>query len=188
MALAAVIGAVTSVVQGAIGFSQSRYQAAVAKSNAAVAEENARRAFERGQAEALDKDRETGAFIGEQTAIQSASGLSLSSKSAMKVRRSAQIIGKLDALRVMQEADVERYNYQVQAGNFRAEAKAAKAQGIGSLLGAGLNAASGFIKPKSTFVGDAYPTALNRRFIPRPVSKPYSRRTTLGSLTYGGPR
>jgi hypothetical protein len=200
MAMAAAI--IAPVVSGVLGFVQSSYQAQVAKMNEEIAEENARRARERAAIEAEDSDRETGALIGEQTALQGASGLAVTGKSQVATRRSARQLGRLDTLRIIQAGDVEHYNFKVDAANFKAERKAAKLTGISNLVGGFLGAAGA---TPSSLIGSSRSTANAGRFVPKPIPKPavatapkfvpiprpkpiFFKRKPLGSLTFGGPR
>lgn len=183
----AVIGGASSVLEGIAGYSQAQYQAEIAKQNAEIARQNAVRAFETGQIDAMDNDLETAGVIGEQTAAQGASGLTLSGRSQVLTRQSALKLGRLDSLRIIANADKERYNFQTQAANFDMEAAAAKTSGKFALAGGALGAASAFAGYKSN-LANATPTALNKRFVPGPVSRPTFAKRSLYRLTYGGPR
>lgn len=123
---ASVLGTISAV--GA-----SNYQAKVAANNAMIAEQNAEQASDRSQNEQLEADRETAALIGQQEAIQGASGLTGASQ--LRTRRSAQRLGRQDAENIRLGGDREIQNFRQQAENFRAEGRAAKTQGRGAILG-----------------------------------------------------
>lgn len=173
MAVAAMaIGAVSSIFQGFMGMQQASYQAEVAKMNEDIAKDNARRAEERADIEAEDFSRfETTGLLGEQEAAQSASGLTLTGKSAIRTRATARALGRRDALNIVQGGKIEGYNYRTQAANFRAEADAAKMSGTASLLGGFLGAAGSVAGGigNTSLMASASPTS---RYIPKSVPKP----------------
>jgi hypothetical protein len=184
------MAAVGAIVGGVTGLMQGMYQSKVAKANAQIAEENARRATERGSIEAEDNDFQTRALLGEQESAQAASGVTLSGKSQILTRRSARILGRRDTLNIIQATDVERYNYQTQAMNFRAEAKAAKISGISSFIGG----AAGAFGSGSSLIGGSKSVATPYKYIPQPLAKPASLTAYRPNpllkprLSYGGPR
>lgn len=155
------LAAAGSVLGGVSAFSAGQYRAKVAQFNRQVALENADRAIFRSQVEQVDQDTQTAALIGEQEAAQSASGLSLTSRSHIQTRRSARTLGRVDALNVRQAGEVEAYNYQVDAENFKAEAAASQSEAMFGLvegfLGAGSAVASGW-KPGTSIIGGAKST------------------------------
>jgi len=118
---------------GAIG--SANYQAQVAKNNAKIAEENARNASQASQQEQLANDQQTLALIGEQEAIQGASGLSVTGGSQLRTRRSAQRLGRQDSINIRTEGQSEVRNLLQQAENFRGEARAQKSAAFGSAIG-----------------------------------------------------
>lgn len=147
-----VISAGSAVWQGVSGAQYANYQAQVADMNRRIALDNANRAIERSQVEQVDQDMQTLAMLGEQQAEQSASGLSLGSRSFRLTRKSARDLGRLDALNVRQAGELEAYAYKTDAANFKASASAARVQGRNSLvsgfLGAGQSLVSGAMKVK----------------------------------------
>lgn len=189
---AALLTATTSLVSGIAGFTTSQYQSMVAKNNAKIAEENARRAVDEGQQEKIDNDFEIRALLGEQTAVQSGSGLALSSRSAQAVRRSTRLIGEQEGQRIMDKTMQEAKNFKQQAADFKAESRAHKVTGAFDLAGGVLGAAASVAGGVSNYQGKsliskAQPTQMNNRFVPRPRLKP-SRLRYLGAASYGGPR
>jgi len=143
--ISGILTAVSSIATGVIGFAAANYQAEVAKMNEEVAKENALRAIERAQVEQQTQDDLTAAMLGEQESVQSASGLSLTSPSAIRTRAAARRLGRMDALNVRQAGEIEKYNYLVQASNFGAEAKMAQLEGVGNLLSGFLGAGQSLI-------------------------------------------
>lgn len=163
------MAAVGAIAGGVMGMMQASYQAKVANMNASIANDNAKRALERGSVEGEDNDFQTRALLGEQEVAQAASGVSLSGKSAILTRESARKLGRRDTLNILQDASVEAYNYRTQAANFKAEAKAAKISGITGLVGSVFSAAGSL---PTSMAGGASATASPYKFIPQPLAKP----------------
>lgn len=132
-AVSAGIGAIGSIAAG-------NYQAKLAEYNAQIAEGNATRAIERSRVEAQDNDMATLGMLGEQEAAQTASGISLRSKSAVATRRAARQLGRRDTLNIAQAGDIEAYNYKAAAAGERASGQAAKQAGMFNALGTFLSA------------------------------------------------
>lgn len=158
--IGAILGAIGSIAQGVLGFAAANYQAQVAEMNEEVAKDNAMRSIERAQVEQQTQDDLTAAMLGEQESVQSASGLSLTSPSAIRTRAAARRLGRMDALNVRQAGEIEKYNYLVQASNFGSEAKMAQLQGVGNLL-------SGFLGATQSLVSKAKPSKMASRFGPQ---------------------
>lgn len=129
------LGFVSSAFQGFTAYQSASYQAAIAELNQSIANDNAQRALERVQIEQQDQDAITLAMLGEQEAAQASSGLAFGSRSFRLARKSAQELGRKDALNIRQAGEIEAYNYRTQAANFGAQAQFAKASGVNSLLG-----------------------------------------------------
>jgi len=161
------MAAIGPLVSGAMGMMQASYQAKVAEMNADVAEENAKRALQRSGIEAEDSDMQTHALLGEQEVAQAASGVSLSGKSQILTRKSARILGRRDALNILQDGSTEAYNFRVQKANFKAEASAAKLSGIAGLVGGAFSAMGSM---PTSMVGGSTSTGMS--FIPKPLAKP----------------
>src|SRR5262245_64995073 len=106
--MAMALGLIGGIASGVMGFAQSNYQAQVAEMNADIAKENAQRAGERAQIEQQTQDIQASNTLGEQVAEQAASGLTVSSPSLVKSRRSARRLARLDALNVRQAGEIER--------------------------------------------------------------------------------
>lgn len=143
------IGSLLGAGSGLLGtisaVGQARYQAQVAANNQRIAEENARRASDQAQQQQLEADRETAAFIGAQESIQGASGLSIGGASQLRTRRSVQRLGRSDAINIRQQGNSTIQQFLQEAENYRAEAKNAKAQIPGIILGGALNMASSLV-------------------------------------------
>ena len=138
--IGSILSAAGSIV-GTIGaISQAQYQQQVAKTNAKVAENNAKIAAQKAQSEAKINDDQVRAVMGQQLAIQAASGLSTNSGSSLRVRKSTHRVGRQDSMRIREAGAYDVQNYLQQSENFTAEAAAAGQNaalaGIGGVFGA----------------------------------------------------
>lgn len=140
-----VLGAAGSILSGVSGLTAGIYQGKVAAMNAKIAEENAVRAFERSQQEQIDQDRQTAAMIGQQEAIQSASGTTTTGRSNLLVRKAAARLGRQDAFNVREAGRMEAYGFNTDAANFRAQGAQARMGGFNSLLGGFIGAGQSLI-------------------------------------------
>lgn len=158
-ALSAGVSAFSSIAAG-------NYQAKVAEYNASVAEGNAQRAEQRAQIEAQDNDMATLGMLGEQEAAQTASGISLRSKSAVATRRAARQLGRRDTLNIVQAGKVEGYNYRVEAAGQRANAQMAQQAGRANALGS-------FLSMGGSLISNAQSTAKGRKGYENYYGTPY---------------
>ncbi len=144
------VGAIGSLVQGVSQAGAANRSAAVAKSNAKVAEQQ-------GEAEASLIRERARRLKGSNKANIGASGVDISGSFA----------DALDDNDISSELDAQTalYNSKLQADNFRAQAKADKSSGtaglIGGVIGAGTQALSGYgnwklLKSMNAGGADAY--------------------------------
>jgi hypothetical protein len=133
--LGSLLSAGSSVLGTISAVGAARYQAGVARNNAEIAKQNAQRASDQAQQEQVQQDQQTLALIGEQEAIQGASGLSISGASQLRTRRTAQRLGRQDALNIRQQGDNEIRNLLQESENFKAEARAQSSAATGALIG-----------------------------------------------------
>lgn len=122
------VGALTSIQAG-------RYQAAVGRNNARIAEENAARIAEASQGEAMRSDQDYRALLGEQLAAQGASGLDILGRSAVAARKLTMKTGRDAAKDIITEGSAGARRSLQEAANFRGEARQAKLQGYLSAAG-----------------------------------------------------
>lgn len=128
-------GALVSGI-GALG--AANYQAQVAENNAMIAEENAAKASQQAQLQQIQSDREIAALMGQQEAVQSASGLNTTGRSQVLTRRRTARIGRQDAVNIIEAGRTETRNFQQQAASFRGEAQMARRAGLFNAIGAGI--------------------------------------------------
>jgi hypothetical protein len=188
----AIIGAAGAAYGGMAAMSQANYQAEVAKNNAQVAQANAARASVRGGIEAQMKDAEYAQLIGQQTAEQAASGVAVSGRSALRARNTTRLYAAGDRQTIRENANMENYNYRVDATNLLAESKARKAEGraamVGGLLSAAGSLAGGYSDIKKSAVGGA--TSSAKPPIPRmrpSGTVPIPRPRPMPSIGYSNP-
>lgn len=148
----AILGAVSAIQSG-------NYQAAVARNNARIAEENAARMSEAAQREALRSDQDYRALLGEQLAAQGASGFDILGRSARSARQLTQRTGRRAAMDITDEGAAGARRSLQEASSFRAEGRQAKLQGYLSGASSILQGASDI----STLVRGRRPKSFERR-------------------------
>lgn len=153
--IGAAISGIGSIMSGMATAAAAQEQARIAEMNAAIMQENSDRAIHRSQIEAQDQDALTLAMIGQQEALQSASGLS--GRSQLLVRKSARELGRKDALNVRQAGEIEAYNYRVEGANQSASANVYRMQASNSML-------SGFLGAAQSLIGAAQPSRQATRY------------------------
>lgn len=159
-----------TILGGISALAAGNYQKQVADMNADIAKQNAARAEDRGQIVQQETDNRTAAFLGQQEAAQSASGISLGSRSAIATRKTARELGRLDSLNVRQGADIEAYNYKVDAANQQAQGQMAQQSGVGTLIGS-------FFKAGGSLVGGSSSTANPQGVTGGSTYTPFAKKT-----------
>lgn len=137
MSLAAgAIGTGVSVMgamqQGKAAQAQAKYQAAVSENNAATARMQAADALERGKIEEQQHRTKVTRLLGEQRANIAASGFELGDMTSQDIFGDTAALGELDALNIRNNAKREAWGYEVQAGNFNADASLSRMSGRNS--------------------------------------------------------
>lgn len=143
--LGTVVSIATSFMGGNAGADAAEYQAAVARQNAEIAKQNAERIRAQGQQEQESLSLENRGFLGEQLAAQSASGLLVSSRSAVRTRAASRALARLDEVTLRNNAELRAYNSELDATNFEAESnlhqlraknerRAGRIRAVGSLI------------------------------------------------------
>jgi len=123
--------------------SSAKAAAGAANYNAAINEQNSRRAMQTGEIEAGNASMRNRAAMGATLAGQASKGIDVNSGSAVDVQTSQAELGELNALNVRSKAAQEAYNYKSSAVLDRAEAKNDIKAGY---IGAASTAASGLGK------------------------------------------
>jgi hypothetical protein len=135
----AALGAVSAISEG-------NYQASVARNNARIAEANAARESMAGQTQAMRLSQENAGRVADVTASQSASGLSLGSRSFAQGRALETRIGAMEVQDTARAGAEQSQASLQQSANFRGEARAAKRSGMLDAAGGVLGLAGDFAK------------------------------------------
>lgn len=128
------------ILSGVAAFGAANYQAQVAKQNAEIARKNAEEASAQAQVEAQSNDNEMAAFVGQQEAANSASGVS--GRSQALTRKATQRIADIDRANIIKQGENRTNAFFQQQADFTSEARAAKSSGIFGLAGGLLNGAT----------------------------------------------
>lgn len=154
------IGIFGTLMQASANAEAANYQAQVAERNRKINEENAVRALHRSVVEQQQQDRITRGLLGEQLAAQAASGISADVGTPVMTRKSAQRLGRLDALNIRQAGEIEAYNFRqvaqdagLSADFFRRQASNAMLEGFLSGAGTLIGGMQTFVKPASNIFG-----------------------------------
>ncbi len=118
----------SAIAGGVSSFSAGQYQAAIAKRNATIAEQNAGKSSDAAQMKAYQSDRQGAALLGEQAAIQGASGLSGTSQYFL--RQQTQDALRQDRTNISLEGLAQSRNDLQESANFRAQASQANTQSL----------------------------------------------------------
>ncbi|HEH7628099.1 TPA: hypothetical protein SHX75_003456 [Escherichia coli] len=110
-------------------YQNGKYSAAVAEQNADTATAQAQDSINRGNAQADEVRRRNRQAAGTQAATMGATGADLSTGGALDIFGDTAQFGTLDALTTVNNAQREAYGYEVQAENYKAQAKSASKQG-----------------------------------------------------------
>lgn len=143
----AFLAAIGSAVMGAAGAEQQgQSQAAAARYNAQIAEQNAEVAKQQGVAAGEAQDRASRMKIGSMVASYGASGVDGGSGSPMDVLAQSVRMATLDSL-------TTQYNYALKAQSYRNQAGLDEANAKNSLIAGDINATASVFKG----VGNAIP-------------------------------
>lgn len=139
--IGSVIDAVGQVTQAIAQKKAAEVQAQVSDTNAVIADQAAKRAIAVGQVNQQEQDLATKALVGQQFAVQGASGVEVNVGSPVQARMAAKRLGRLDALRIRQNAGLEAKAYRVAAYGYRTDADLLRQTGrsaiAGGVIGAG---------------------------------------------------
>lgn len=135
MATASVAATIASTALSAYGAiqqsraqaAQAKYNAAVARNNQVIAQQNAQDALDRGAAEEQQR-KKTQMLIGQQRTSLAAQGADLSSGSALDLVGDVAATGELDALTIRRNAALEARRYQIEGANFQADSQMQRRQ------------------------------------------------------------
>ena len=158
VAIPVAITAITAVASAIGNYQDAKAQNKSLEFNAQTADQNARAAFqdaayarEQGERNAVLKRKETQQLIGAQRAKAGASGATVNTGSFRDVQLSTAEEGEKDAMAILQQADVDAWKYELQAGQYQRQSWSYRASKtnpnsvlIGGLLSAGAQTASSY--------------------------------------------
>ena len=108
---------------------QARYQAQLAENNRIIAEQNAQAALQEGKAEEQQHRRKLRAFIGRQRALMGGSGTLIDEGDNLEILADSAMLGELDALTILNNAERRARGFRQQAQMAGAEAGLLRARG-----------------------------------------------------------
>ena len=136
------MGVASSIMQANQQSKQAKYQAAVARQNQQLAEEQASAERREGYEEMVEKRRKTAALISSQRAAAGASGATVDFGSNLDVQEDTAAQGEMDALKIMQQGLNKAYGSEIQAANYGSQAKAYDYQASSAKTSGWMNAAA----------------------------------------------
>lgn len=134
-----------SIQQGQAQASQAKYNAAVARNNQVIAQQNAQDALDRGAVEEQQQRKKTQLLMGQQRASLAVQGADLGSGSALDLIGDIAGTGELDALTIRHNAALEARQFQVQGLNFLADSQLQKMQARNARTASYFDAGTSFL-------------------------------------------
>jgi len=142
---AAILSAVGTVSQGYAAMQQGKYEQGVANYNARLAENEAQRERNIGTEEENKQRRAAAEMLSQQRAQIGASGVDISSGSAMNLQQDTITLAEVDARRIRTNYDYAYQAKQNEAKLQRAQGKAAAQAGRNAFMGSLLTAGGTFM-------------------------------------------
>ena len=128
----------------------SSYQAAVARNNAIIANQNADYAEEAGMASADATARKGSAIGGKIKTAQAANNIDVNTGSAARVQAGQRTTAKLDTETVLNNAELQAYGYRSQAMGFTAQSGLESQEAEEAPIGGALNATGDLLSSASS--------------------------------------
>lgn len=143
--VAAGVSAAGTLMQGYQANQQAKFEAGVAKQNAAMEREAAAESIRAGQGERRDFWRKVGNVKGQQIASMAANGIDVGYGTAARVQEDTQMLANEDAANLYRNQNERTKGFIINAWNDKMQARAAKAQGQSALIGSVFGAASSIL-------------------------------------------
>jgi hypothetical protein len=124
---------------------QGKYEANVAKRNAAMEVEAAHESVEIGKGERRDYWRKVGQVKGQQIAAMAANGIDVGYGTAARVQEDTQMLADEDASNLYRNISERTRGHHITATNYVMEAKAQRQKGKAKLVGSIFGAASSLL-------------------------------------------
>jgi hypothetical protein len=173
LAIAGLVGAGVSaggsILGGTAQGNAASYQAAVAKNNSIIADQNAAYAVEAGNAQAAATSLKGAATAGKIKAAQAANNVDVNSGSAVNVQKSSRELNELDTETVLNNAELQAYGYRSAATGYQAQAGLEEMQAEEAPIGGYLSAGGNLLSAASsigTKYGSNIGTAIGNAFGP----------------------
>ena len=146
-AIAGIVGTAVSVVggmqQAKAQQQEAEYQAQVAQPNANIANENAAQVRQQGIEDARNQRLKALSTIGTQKAQMAANGMNIGDGSALDTIEDTAMLGEMDALSTMYNAEQHALNYEQQSANFQNQANLSRMAGQNASSASRINAIAG---------------------------------------------
>jgi hypothetical protein len=152
-AISAGVSVVGSIQQSRAQSAQAKYQAAVARNNQIIAQQNADDALKRGDIEEQKQRQKVQLLLGQQRAGFAAQGADLTSGSVLDILGDTAATGELDALTIRNNAAREARQYMLQGVNFQADAQLYQMQAKQAQTAGYFDATTSFLGGASKFTG-----------------------------------
>ena len=144
----AVLGAVSSLQEGAAKKAAADSDAQIAQQNATLAQRKAEDTRVRGKQAARAQQLETAKLLGLQRASAASAGVAVDTGSALKLTEDTAQFGKLDELRIVNNAEREALGFEGKSSIFLSKKDASKQAGknaqTAGFIGAGTSLLGGF--------------------------------------------
>lgn len=146
-AIAGIVGTAVSVVggiqQAKAQQQEAEYQAQVSAQNAKIANENAAQVRQQGIEDARNQRLKALSTIGTQKVQMAANGFNVGEGSALDTIEDTAMLGEMDALSTMYNAEQHALNYEQQATNFQNQANLQRLAGKNAASASRINAIAG---------------------------------------------
>ena len=137
------VGAVTTMagqfVQGQAAYTNAKYQQAEAKTNEALAHQQAADSVDLTQKEAAQRYRQESQTEGQQQAAMAANGVDINFGSAARTLEDTRMIGREDVANIYKSGQQRTMGYLYDAYNYRLQGAAAKSAAKGAKIATGLS-------------------------------------------------
>lgn len=125
-------------VQGQAAYTNAKYEQAAAKTNEALAHQQAADSIDLTQKEAAQRYRAEGSLEGQQQAAEGANGIDTTFGSAAELARDDRMIAGEDVANIYKNGQNRTMGYLYDAYNYRLKAQAAKSAASGAQLATGI--------------------------------------------------
>lgn len=148
-----ILGAIGSVFTGDATKQADDYKAQVASNNAIIAKRNADAVTAAGGVTAQNNDLKTKNLVGTQLVTQASNGLDVGSGTNVNIRQSAENLGHLDTLTILNNAAKNSAGFKAQGMNFTAESQLDTAAGANAETAGWIGAGTSLLGSASSVSG-----------------------------------